>query len=271
MRIHLIAVRCLKTARRMSTAQFYDDLVSYCDLIFPDWNASMARQGDALARIIREGVSPSAGASPRVLDAAAVIGTQALPLAGRGLRVTARDLSPRAIARLIDEAAARGLSLDVGVADMRAVRATVTDRFEAVVCCDNSLPHLLTDADIATAFSQFRAVLIEDGVCVCSVRDYDRLDRAGTERHEYGERRRGEQIFQLWQEWRWIDAAHYDVTFVIEEQTACGPVERVRTVTQYYAIAISRLLELMAAAGFMSCQRMDDVIYQPLLFGRRAT
>ncbi len=255
----------------MSTQQFYDDLVSYYDLIFPDWNGSMARQGDALARVIRAGLGPSAGASPRVLDAAAGIGTQALPRAARGFRVTARDLSPLAITRLTREAAARGLLLDADVADMRAIGTTVTDRFEAVVCCDNSLPHLLTDADITTAFSQFRGVLVEDGVCVCSVRDYDGIDRAGTERHEYGERRRGEQVFQLWQEWRWTDAMHYDVTFVVEEQTASGPIQRVRTMTQYYAITISRLLELMAAAGFTSCRRIDDVIYQPVLFGRRAT
>jgi SAM-dependent methyltransferase len=254
----------------MSTEKFYDDLVAYYDLIFPDWNASMARQGDVLARVIREGLDPSAGASPRVLDAAAGIGTQALPLAARGFRVTARDLSPQAIARLTHEAAVQGLSLNAGVADMRAVGATVTERFEAVVCCDNSLPHLLTDADIVAAFSEFRAVLIEGGVCVCSVRDYDRIDHAATERHEYGERRRGEQVFRLWQQWRWINRTHYDVTFVVEEQTASGATERVRTVTQYYAIGISRLLELMAQAGFTSCRRMDDVFYQPLLIGRRA-
>ena len=255
----------------MSTAQFYDDLAYYYDLIFPDWNGSMARQGEALARVIRERLRLPEGASPRVLDAAPGIGTQALPLAARGFLVTARDLSPRAIARLAVEAAARGLSLDIGLADMRAFGMTVADRFEAVVCCDNSLPHLLTDADIATALSQFRAVLVKDGVFVCSVRDYEGIDRAGNERHEYGERRRGEQVYKLWQEWRWINATHYDLTFVVEEKTACGPVERVRTMTQYYAIAIPRLLELMAAAGFSSCQRMDDVIFQPLLFGRRST
>ncbi|HEX9155069.1 MAG TPA: class I SAM-dependent methyltransferase [Nitrospira sp.] len=254
----------------MSTAQFYDDLAYYYDLIFPDWNGSMARQGEALAQVIREGLCLPEGASPRVLDAAGSIGTQALPLAARGFRVTARDLSPRAIARLTVEAAARELSLDIGLADMRSLETTVTNRFEAVICCDNSLPHLLTDADIATALAQFRAVLIEDGICLCSVRDYEGIDRAGTERHEYGERRRGEQVFRVWQEWHWINATHYDVTFVVEEETACGPIERVRTVTQYYAISIPRLLELMAAAGFTSCQRMDDVIYQPLLFGRRS-
>ncbi|MBZ5551730.1 MAG: class I SAM-dependent methyltransferase [Acidobacteriia bacterium] len=254
----------------MSTEKFYDDLVPYYDLIFPDWNESMARQGDALARVIREGLHQSAGASPRVLDAAAGIGTQALPLAARGFRVTARDLSPQAIARLTREAAARGLSLDAGVADMRAVGATVNDRFDAVLCCDNSLPHLLTDADIAAAFSEFQAVLIEGGVCVCSVRDYDRIDHVGTTQHKYGERRRGEQVFHLWQQWRWINRTHYDVTFVIEEQMAYGPIERVRTVTRYYAIGIPRLLELMAAAGFTSCRRMDDIFYQPLLIGQRA-
>jgi glycine/sarcosine N-methyltransferase len=32
--------------------QFYDDLASYYHLIFEDWDASMARQGDALANLI---------------------------------------------------------------------------------------------------------------------------------------------------------------------------------------------------------------------------
>ena len=33
--------------------QFYDDLASYYHLIFEDWEASMARQGDALTSLIR--------------------------------------------------------------------------------------------------------------------------------------------------------------------------------------------------------------------------
>jgi SAM-dependent methyltransferase len=251
----------------MPIEQFYDELVPYYDLIFPDWDASMARQGDALALVIRDTLGRSAPASPRLLDVASGIGTQSLPLAARGFLVTARDLSPQAIARLAREAAERGLTLDTGVADMRTIAATVKGTFDAVLCGGNSLPHLLTDRDIVTALSEFRAVLDDKGIFVCSVRDYDRIDRA-TEGHDYGERRRGDQLYRLRQEWHWTTDSHYDVTFVVEEQADSGPIERIRTVTQYYAIGIPRLLELMAAAGFAGCGRIDDVFYQPLLVGR---
>jgi hypothetical protein len=126
---------------------------------------------------------------------------------------------------------------------------------------------LLTDRDIVVALSQFREVLVEGGVCICSVRDYDRVDRATTSHHDYGERRRGDRVFRLWQDWHWIDADHYEVTFVVEERLAAEWVERVRTKSEYYAIGTARLLELMAEAGFASCRRLDDVLYQPVLIG----
>ena len=46
----------LDPARRRragDAAQFYDDLAEYYDLIFEDWDASMARQGAALEQLIR--------------------------------------------------------------------------------------------------------------------------------------------------------------------------------------------------------------------------
>jgi len=63
-----------------------------------------------------------------VLDVAAGVGTQALPLASAGFVVTARDLSPGAVARLSREVASRGLSIDVEQADMRSVGDTVVAR-----------------------------------------------------------------------------------------------------------------------------------------------
>ena len=36
----------------LDTKQFYDDLSSYYPLIFENWETSMARQGDALVKLI---------------------------------------------------------------------------------------------------------------------------------------------------------------------------------------------------------------------------
>lgn len=256
----------------MDTRQFYDDLAEYYDLIFEDWNGSMSRQGTAIAQLIKQelrGPAASPG-SLRILDAACGIGTQALPLAARGFRVTGRDLSPAAVTRMGREAAARGVTVDGGVADMRSLLATVSIPFDAVLAFDNSIPHLLTDSDILAAFQQFKQALRPGGVCLCSVRDYNLVQRGVPATHEYSERTRGSERFRLRQEWTWEDPMHYRVTFVVERHDAAGATTVLRTATRYYAISVARLLVLMAQAGFADCRRLDAIIYQPVLVVRCA-
>lgn len=36
----------------MGTSQFYDDLAAYYDLIYVDWEGSMARQGEAIHQML---------------------------------------------------------------------------------------------------------------------------------------------------------------------------------------------------------------------------
>ncbi len=253
----------------MSVQQFYDEFAAYFDLIFEDWDASMARQGAAITQLLESelGASGSPG-STRLLDAACGIGTQALPLAARGFRVTGRDLSPAAVARLGREASARRLPVEGGVADMRRVASTVAGPFDAVLAFDNSIPHLLTDADILTAFRQFKAVLRPGGLCLCSVRDYDQLQRGVPATHRYGERTRGAERFHLWQEWAWSDPMHYDMTMVIERDSPGDPATVLRVTTQYYAVSVDRLIDLMGQAGLVDGRRVDGLIYQPVLLGR---
>lgn len=89
------------TDRQSPTVRhFYDDLAADYDLIYADWEASIARQADALSALI-DGTADS-GNGPvgyDVLDCACGIGTQALGLAALGYRVTGSDLSPVAVTR----------------------------------------------------------------------------------------------------------------------------------------------------------------------------
>jgi 2-polyprenyl-3-methyl-5-hydroxy-6-metoxy-1,4-benzoquinol methylase len=139
----------------LDTKQFYDDLSPYYHLIFEDWDASMARQGDALAQMISSEFQGKHAKDLRVLDAACGIGTQTLPLVERGFQVTARDLSPAAVARLKHEAQVRQITVDVAVSDMRHVASSVSGLFDVVLAFDNSLAHLLNDNDFSAAFRHF--------------------------------------------------------------------------------------------------------------------
>ena len=172
----------------VETKQFYDDLASYHHLIFEDWEASMARQGDALSNLIEKELGQSTPTVVRVLDAACGIGTQTLPLAARGFRLVARDLSPKAVNCLKREADARRLEVDAAVADMRRVKDSVSGEFDVVLAFDNALPHLLSDDDLYVTFQEFLSVLRRGGVFLCSVRDYDKVERGASAIHVYGSR-----------------------------------------------------------------------------------
>jgi hypothetical protein len=249
--------------------RYYDDLADYYDLIFPDWEVSMARQGAAIAEVLRAQGSPSIRERFRVLDVSAGIGTQSLPLASSGFEVTARDASTAAIDRLKREAARRGLDIDAAPGDMRSARDSVTGPFDAVISFDNSIPHLSSDAEIARALRGFQDLLGPEGLLLLSVRDYSQVDRSLESSHPYGERTRDGRRFRLRQDWKWIDDAHYHTTFVIEEQADTGWGEVVRTVAQYYAIPLSRLLTLLEDSGFTARVVTEVQFYQPMLMGRR--
>src|SRR5262245_26072772 len=114
----------------MDVETFYDQLAPFYHLIFPDWEASIRRQADALGSILREHWGEG---RLRVLDVACGIGTQALGLAGLGHDVTATDLSPAAVARARQEAARRSLAIDFATADMRALPDRYRGQFDVIL------------------------------------------------------------------------------------------------------------------------------------------
>jgi len=245
----------------------YDELAPFYHLLFPDWNASMARQAATLNGIIRQNWGEEVRT---VLDAACGIGTQALGLAARGYQVTASDLSQAEVERARREAAARGLALDFSVADMRAVfTAHGRRQFDVVIACDNSVPHLLTDDDLRQAFEQFHACLHPGGGCLLTVRDYDREERDGVQVKPAafrvdpdGVRR---LLFQVWE----ADGPHYDFAlYLIEDRGGAEAVTHILR-SRYYAVSTDHLLALMAEAGFEDVARLDGVFCQPVLIGTK--
>ena len=228
----------------------------------------MDRQGTVLAALLSE-LLPDLAAPMRILDAAAGIGTQSLPLAQRGFSVVSRDLSPGAIARLQREADTRGLAIDAAVADMRTVASSVASPVDAVIAFDNSVPHLLSDDEMLPAFQSFHQALRPGGVCAISVRDYAALERVDVV-HPYGVRWRDGVKHLPLQAWHWLSPTHYEVSFyvIVEAQPAARVM---RAVTQFYAVSTDRLLSLLAEAGFEAVRRIDETIYQPILVARRPT
>lgn len=116
-------------------ADFYDDFADLYHLIFEDWNASIERQGQQLAQVIRSNW-PDAST---MLDVSCGIGTQSLALAKQGYKLTASDLSAKSVERAKREAETRALSISFSVCDMRQAFGCHGTGFDVVLSCDNSV------------------------------------------------------------------------------------------------------------------------------------
>ena len=246
--------------------EFYDALAPFYHLIYPEWEASSARQAAALDAVVRAELGDGGGRT--VLDVACGIGPQALGLAALGYRVAASDLSTGAVRRLREEADRRGLPIQARAADMRDAWQAHGRTFDVVLCADNSLPHLLTDDEILAALRGFLRCTAPGGVCLVSIRDYDAVDWRSDGIHPHGVRQADGARWVLFQVWEPRPPLYETTLYVVEDRPGAEIRTRAMRAT-YYALSLDRLLELMRTAGFVEVRRMDGAFFQPLVAGRR--
>lgn len=247
---------------------YYDDLASYYKFIYPDWDRSVQRQAEMLESVLRE---YSGKNTETILDVSCGIGTQSIGLAELGYKVTACDLSSSEISIAQEEAIKRGVDIDFYVGDMRKVWDTFQRQYDVIISCDNSVPHLLSDEDILTAFQQFFRCTTPGGVCVLSVRDYEKMERNNTQIfmnprlvHQVG----NEQIvlFDVWK----FDGDYYEITTYIIHDTGDAEVKtHVAHGGKYYCVKISTLDNLLHKAGYVEIHTLYDRFFQPLLVAKK--
>ena len=248
-------------------SDFYDGLAGEYNLMFEDWEASIARQAAVLGPILERECGPAN--SVRILDCACGIGTQALGLARLGFRVTGADVSSGAIARARLEASTRALNCSLYVADMRELSHVPETGFDAVICMDNTLPHLFCEEDLAKAAAEVRPKLRTGGIFVAGIRDYDRLMEErpvvqGPAFYSDGGRRR--IVFQLWD---WMDERRYQFHLYITRDTPAG-WQTHHGVSAYRAVRRDELTGILENAGFVKVRWLlpaESGFYQPLVLG----
>jgi SAM-dependent methyltransferase len=249
----------------VTPAEFYDALAFEYHLLFGDWWSAAQWHGEVIADVLAtRGITDG-----RLLDCTCGIGTQALPLAGLGFRVTGTDVSREAIARARAEATTRGLDADFEVGDVRDARRHVAGSFDVVISCDNALPHLLTHEDLERALRSVRSCLRPGGLLLASLRDYDslRITRPDglpiTVHGEVGSRHGSGQI------WQWSAGADFvDIElFTLTETDAESWQARSRT-TRYRALQRATLDSMMMSVGFHHTEWLmpdDSGYYQPIV------
>ena len=155
-------------------ADFYDRLSpEYRHNMGWDWEAVMREEGVTLNRFLEDRMDRPGPYT--LLDCSCGIGTQAIGLALQRHQVHATDLSTVSIDCARKEAENLGVEMSFGVADYRALGETVSDTFDVVLTCDNSIAHCLKDEDLDAALASMKSRLNPDGILLISLRDYDAL------------------------------------------------------------------------------------------------
>src|SRR5579863_920973 len=249
----------------MPAKDFYDLLAPYYHYIYSDWLSDLKRQARVLRSVMREFWGPSI---KTILDASCGIGTQSIGLARLGYKVTGADISPRAIARAKREIEERGLHVELLVADMRKLAAACQQEFDLVLSCDNSVPHLLSDEEIETAFGQFLQCIRPGGGCVISVRDYATMKRKGMRIVPRTVHSTVHGKIIMFDVWRFHDS-FYDMNIYIVKDKGQQDCDTEVLRTQYYCVTIGRLEELMLKAGFVDVQTLRGRYFQPLIIGTK--
>ena len=166
----------------MNASAFYDRLAPLFD-VMTDWDSRLEVEGPFLFQSLAQIDAHT------VLDAACGSGGHALALAERGYRVVGTDASPAMIELARTKAAATA-----GVAFHVAGLGELADRFppfDAVLCLGNSLPHLLTEAELLGALADLAACLRPGGLLMLHNLNYDRR-------------------WQLRPRWFAVDAGYYE-------------------------------------------------------------
>lgn len=247
--------------------QFYDSMADYYHLIFEDWDASMRRQGAAIAKLL-----PPPEEVGLILDVACGIGTQSLALAAIGYSVEGSDISAVEIARAQREAASRGLKCSFRVDDMRILKTASVGRYGAIIAMDNALPHLDSDDDILSTFAAMRSSLLPGGKVLVSVRDYARHLQ---ERHTclppvfYSDNGQRRIVFQVWD---WIDERRYVVHLYVTQETVDGWIVH-HIAGEYRAVTPEEIARLANQAGLQEVcvlPSSNTGFYQPIIVAEAA-
>lgn len=249
------------------TATFYDDLAEHYHLIFNNWDHSIERQAGILGPILEERLGP---APLKVLDCACGIGTQTIGLARRGHIVTGSDVSESAIHRARRETALRGMKAEYYVEDMRNLSCLPDSGFDAVLIGDNSLPHLLSDEDLAAALNAVFGILRPGGILLATIRDYDSLLETRPTIQApvfYSDNGRRRIVHQVW-DWR---TNEYVLHLYLTWETDSGWRSK-HFASQYRALKREELSKSLKSSGFENVDWLMPEFtgfYQPIVFARK--
>ncbi len=221
---------------------------------FVNWHNRLAFELPFLLAQIGS-VTPQPGVPLRVLDAACGTGQHVIALAKKGLDVTGADLSIEMITVARANASTAGLDLRFEPVGFGSLSHTFgAGSFSTLLCLGNSLPHLLTPADLAHALQDFANCLTPGGILILQNRNFDAVLSSLSrwmepETHVEGDR---EWLFQRFYDFEADDLIRFNIVTLTRQ--AGKDWQSTVTATHLRPQKQQELAEALAAAGFTAIQ-----------------
>ncbi|MBI3194136.1 MAG: class I SAM-dependent methyltransferase [Ignavibacteriae bacterium] len=191
------------------------------------------------------------------VDAGCGTGFHSLLLAWLGVRVTAIDGSTNMVFRLKEHALEMNLNIEPVVSDFQHLSDTVQQKVDAVFCLGNTLPHLLSDAELNQALTNFKSVLNEQGVVILQLLNYKQIMKK-KERIQNVKERDG-KIYVRFYDYL-DDAIAFNMLTLGQKENQM--VHELQT-TMLNPVTLSRLQHHLSNAGFTQIELFGSLSFEP--------
>jgi glycine/sarcosine N-methyltransferase len=195
-----------------------------------------------------------------VLDSACGTGMHAIALAQRGYTAAGADVSAPMIERARANAGVSAVPVRFETAGFGELAEAFGRRaFDALLCLGNSLPHLLTNRELATALDDFATCLRPGGLLLIQNRNFDAV-LAGRERWMEPQAHREDET-------EWLFLRFYDfepdglITFNVLtlRREGTGPWTQRVTSTRLRPLRQADVMLALGAAGFTDVSCYGDM------------
>jgi hypothetical protein len=154
-------------------------------------------------------------------------------------------------------------------ADFCTLSNVFSDRFDIIIAMDNALPHMLTADALESAIRSIVGQLIEGGIFVASIRDYDALlmDKPPYSPPYIHETSFGQRV--SFQTWKW-EGENYRLTqYIIDDESALN-ISKFEC--EYRATRRDEITSLLVENGCKEVKWLfpeDTGFYQPIVVARK--
>ncbi|MBL8227782.1 MAG: methyltransferase domain-containing protein [Bryobacterales bacterium] len=254
--------------QQLESACTYNTMAEHYHLLYSDWRQHVSEQSGILGPLLETQLGPG---PLKLLDCTCGIGTQAIGLSQRGHHVTAADFCEPALHRARIEAARAGVSIDLRHADIRHLDHLAISACDAVLAMENSIPHLLTDEQLAQAFRATYSVLRPGGLFVMSMGDFDLIAPRRTRFQGPVFHSEGPFPRILHQVWEWLDERTFRLHLFITRELGEG-WQSLHFPVVYRALLRGEVTDLLTAAGYTNIRWLmpaESGFFQPIAMAAR--